>query len=100
MSTAPDPEAASRAQRLAVPHDTLDQLMATAYLLHRDGHYVHAEVLCRGMLAAAPRYWYAAALLAATVEKRKLARRPRPQPQPRPARRRPSGRTFVVERAA
>ena len=63
---------------LAVSHATLDQLMATAYLLHRDGHCFQAEVICRGMLAAEPRYWYAAALLAATLEKRRtLMRRPR-----------------------
>jgi hypothetical protein len=53
-----------------VPQDTLDQLMAAAYLLHSDGHYLHAEMVCRGMLAAEPDYWYAAALLQATLEKR------------------------------
>jgi hypothetical protein len=69
--------APSLTEVLDLPHDTLDQLMAAAYLLHSGGHYLHAEMVCRGMLAAEPRYWYAAALLAATQERRARNARPR-----------------------
>jgi hypothetical protein len=81
------PNKVSTPEVFRLPQDTLDQFMATAYLLHSDGHYLHAELVCRGILAAEPRYWYAAALLQATLEKRAHRARPGRRPPHKPSRR-------------
>ncbi len=54
---------------LGIPTETLDQGMAIAYLLYRAGRYDDTETLCRGLLAADHRYWWAYSLYAATLAK-------------------------------
>ena len=86
-NVAHSPNKVSTPEVFRLPQDTLDQFMATAYLLHSDGHYSHAEMVCRGILAAEPRYGYAAALLRATLAKRTDRARPSRRLPHKPSRR-------------
>ncbi len=54
---------------LQIPAEVLDQAMAKAYALYRAGHLEQAEILCKGLLAADHRYWWAYSLYAATLQK-------------------------------
>lgn len=54
---------------LAMPQAYLDQAMALAYQLYQSGSYGEAEVMCRGLLAADHRYWWAYSLHAAVLLK-------------------------------
>lgn len=55
---------------LAMPDAYLDQAMAQAFQLFGARRYDDAEILCRGILAADPKYWYAYALHAMTLVRR------------------------------
>ena len=52
-----------------IPPDVLDQFMATAYQLYTAGRYAAAEVICRGLIAADPTYWYPYSLHAAALQR-------------------------------
>ncbi len=54
---------------LAMPQAYLDEAMALAYQLYQAGSYTEAEVMCRGLLAADHRYWWAYSLHAAVLLK-------------------------------
>ena len=54
---------------LGIPTEVLDQFMAIAFQLYKDGRYPQAEIVCRGLLAADHRYWYPYSLYAATLQK-------------------------------
>lgn len=54
---------------LRIPAEVLDQAMANAYALFRADHLDQAEILCKGLLAADHRYWWAYSLYAATLQK-------------------------------
>jgi predicted Zn-dependent protease len=54
---------------LGMPQAYLDQAMALAYRLYQSGSYADAEVMCRGLLAADHRYWWAYSLHAAVLLK-------------------------------
>jgi tetratricopeptide (TPR) repeat protein len=55
---------------LAMPDAYLDQAMAQAFQLFSARRYDEAEIMCRGILAADPKYWYAYALHAMTLVRR------------------------------
>ncbi len=50
-----------------IPMEALDQAMAIAYRCYQAGRYEHAETLCKGLLAADHRYWWAYSLYAAVL---------------------------------
>ena len=52
---------------LGIPPEVLDQAMAVAYQCYRAGRYADAEILCRGLLAADHRYWWAYSLYASVL---------------------------------
>ncbi len=52
-----------------LPARFLDQAMAVAYQCYQTGRYQEAEVLCKGLLAADHRYWWAYSLYAAVLRK-------------------------------
>jgi tetratricopeptide (TPR) repeat protein len=52
-----------------MPQQALDECLSMAYRLYSQGRFAQAEVMCRGLVAADHRYWYAHALLAATLQK-------------------------------
>jgi predicted Zn-dependent protease len=54
-----------------VPGALLDQAMGLAYQAYRAGRYEQAETLCKGLLAADHRYWWAYSLYAAVLRKRR-----------------------------
>jgi predicted Zn-dependent protease len=54
---------------LSIPNEVLDQAMAMAYQLYRERRYEDAEIMCRGLLAADPTYWWSYSLYAATLQK-------------------------------
>ncbi len=54
---------------LGIPPEVLDQAMAKAYCLYQAGRLADAEILCKGLLAADHRYWWAYSLYAAVLQK-------------------------------
>jgi tetratricopeptide (TPR) repeat protein len=54
---------------LGIPPEVIDEFLASAYQLYRDGRYSEAEIVCRGVVAADHRYWYPYTLYAATLQK-------------------------------
>lgn len=54
---------------LALPCEALDYFASTAFQLYQDARYAEAEIICRGLTAAAPHFWYPHALLATTLQK-------------------------------
>src|SRR5262245_45877816 len=52
-----------------IPDEVLDQAMAVAYQAYRAGQYAAAETLCKGLIAADHRYWWAYSLYGATLLK-------------------------------
>jgi predicted Zn-dependent protease len=52
---------------LGIPGELLDQAMGLAYVTYRAGRYAETEVLCKGLLAADHRYWWAYSLYGATL---------------------------------
>lgn len=54
---------------LRIPAEVLDEAMATAYRLYTGGRFHDCEIICRGLLAADPTYWWVHSLYAATLQK-------------------------------
>ncbi len=54
---------------LGIPSEVLDEAMAQAWKLYQAGRYHDAEILCKGLLAADHRYWWAYSLYAAVLRK-------------------------------
>lgn len=54
---------------LGMPAEYLDQAMALAYRAYQARSFDEAEIICRGLLAADPSYWWAYSLYAATLLK-------------------------------
>jgi tetratricopeptide (TPR) repeat protein len=54
---------------LGIPNEYLDRAMGVAYQLYCGGRYADAEIMCRGLLAADHRYWWAYSLHAAALVK-------------------------------
>ena len=54
---------------LGIPAEVLDEAMAQAWKLYQAGRYHDAEILCRGLLAADHRYWWAYSLYAAVLKR-------------------------------
>ncbi len=52
-----------------IPNEVLDQAMAQAFSLYQAKRYADAETLCKGLLAADHRYWWAYSLYAAVLRK-------------------------------
>jgi predicted Zn-dependent protease len=54
---------------IGIPPETLDQAMGLAYRCYKVGRYNEAEVLCKGLIAADHRYWWAYSLYAAVLRR-------------------------------
>jgi predicted Zn-dependent protease len=54
---------------LQLDQSHLDQVMATAYVLHQAGRYREVDVLCKGLIAADHTYWWSYALHAAALRR-------------------------------
>jgi predicted Zn-dependent protease len=52
---------------LNVDPRALDQVMADAYQLYQAGRYAEVDILCRGLIAADPAYWWSYSLHAAAL---------------------------------
>ena len=56
-------------QAFGLSTETLDHAMATAYQLYQSHRFSEAEILCRGLLAADPGYWWCYSLYAAILRR-------------------------------
>jgi tetratricopeptide (TPR) repeat protein len=52
-----------------IPEPVLDYAMAKAFAFYQSGHFAQTEILCKGLLAADHRYWWAYSLYAAVLQK-------------------------------
>ena len=67
LNIPPSADHAPLREIFAIPPELLDQAMGVAYQCYRGGRYDDAETLCKGLIAADHRYWYAYSLYAAVL---------------------------------
>jgi predicted Zn-dependent protease len=54
---------------LGIPEEALDAVMTAAYHLYQAGRFGEVEILCRGLIAADPGYWWSYSLYGATLRR-------------------------------